>query len=403
MYHRGASRPVDTPTRAASGIAVPVGQSGVPESITVDTPLRTASGIAGPVPEGRTIHQGAGRLLHMHAGRQEADAGSGAGAATVAFFGPDNDDRPRSDSRCNPRTRAREAHLFSKAVPIAHGFTRPLVLSSRTVQGECQSTIGAYVVVNAGGWILTAGHLLEIVRQQQESVRRHQGFRSNVVEFQRDTVADKRFRKKGVRTFERPATVSVRNHSVWWGIDDAHLVEAKMLPEADLALGRLEPFDPASVPQYPVFKDPGGDYMPGRSLCKLGFPFHRIVPVYDEEADAFTLPPGSVPLPMFPLDGMFTRIVNTRAPGSGAGKPSAFIETSSPSLIGQMGGPVFDAEARVWGIQSHTMHHPLGFHPPAPGGGPGQVEHQFLNMGLAVHASVIRRFLDSEGIAHRSG
>ena len=339
----------------------------------------------------------------MRAVRQEADAGSGAGATAVAFFGPDNDDHPRSDSRCNPRTRAREAHLFSKAVPIAHGFTRPLVLSSRTVQGECQSTIGAYVVVNAGGWILTAGHLLDIVRQQQESVRRHQGFRSNVVEFQRDTVADKRFRKKGVRTFERPATVSVRNHSVWWGIDDAHLVEAKMLPEADLALGRLEPFDPASVPQYPVFKDPDGDYMPGRSLCKLGFPFHRIVPVYDEEADAFTLPPGSVPLPMFPLDGMFTRIVNTRAPGSGAGKPSAFIETSSPSLIGQMGGPVFDAEARVWGIQSHTMHHPLGFHPPAPGGGPGQVEHQFLNMGLAVHASVIRRFLDSEGIAHRSG
>ena len=57
--------------------------------------------------------------------------------------------------------------MFSKAVPIAAGFTRPVVISSRTMQGACAGTIGAYVVVNPGGWILTAGHLLDIVRKQQ--------------------------------------------------------------------------------------------------------------------------------------------------------------------------------------------------------------------------------------------
>ncbi len=294
--------------------------------------------------------------------------------------------------------------MFSQAVSIAAGFTRPMVISSRTTQGACSSTIGAFVVVNAAGWILTAGHLLDIVRQQQESARRYQGYRGNVVDFQRDTAADKRYRKKGVRTFQRPRGASVRNHSVWWGVDSARLVEAKLLPAADLALGRLEPFDPASVPRFPVFKDPSGGYAPGRSLCKLGFPLHRIEPVYDEDAEAFTLPPGSVPLPMLPLEGMFTRVVNTRAPGSGeGGDPSPFIETSTPSLIGQMGGPVFDREAVVWGIQSHTMHHALGFQPPVPGGRGVQVEHQFLNTGLAVHAGVIRRLLDAEGIEYRRG
>ena len=291
--------------------------------------------------------------------------------------------------------------MFSKAVPMASGFTRPLVMSSRTTQGECRSTIGAYVVLNADGWILTAGHLLEIVRQHQEGVRRHQGYRDNVVEFQRDTVADKHFRRKGVRTFHRPATATVRNHSVWWGIDNVRLVEARVLPAADLALGRLDPFDPASVPHYPVLKDPDRDYLPGHSLCKLGYPFQQLVPIYDEETNTFTFPPGSVPLALFPLEGIFTRIVNTRAPGSTGAETSPFIETSSPTLIGQMGGPVFDRAARVWGIQSHTMHHPLGFHPPIPGGGRGQVEHQFLNTGLAVHASVIRRLLDTEGIAYQ--
>ena len=61
--------------------------------------------------------------------------------------------------------------MFSKAVSIAAGFTRPVVISSRTSKGACSSTIGAYVVLNREGWILPAGHLLEIVRTQQESVR----------------------------------------------------------------------------------------------------------------------------------------------------------------------------------------------------------------------------------------
>ena len=292
--------------------------------------------------------------------------------------------------------------MFSKAVAINAGHTRPMVISSRTAEGACRSVIGAYVVLNRDGWILTAGHLLDIVRRQQESARRHRGYRGNVVEFHRDVGADKRFRKKGVRTIQQPADASVRNHSVWWGIDGARVVEAKLVPAADLALGRIEPFDPESVQRYPVFKDPARGYAPGRSLCKLGFPFHRIEPVYDEREDTFTLPPGSVPLPLFPLEGMFTRVVNTRAPGSGEGEPSAFIETSTPSLIGQMGGPVFDTGAVVWGIQSHTMHHSLGFRPPVPGGPSGQVEHQFLNTGLAVHVSVIRGLLDAEGIAYES-
>ena len=290
--------------------------------------------------------------------------------------------------------------MFSEAVPIAAGFTRPMVISSRTAQGACSATIGACVVVNREGWIVTAGHLLEIVRRHQESARRHQGYRDNVVEFHRDIAADKRFRKRGVRTFHPPGASSVRNHSVWWGADGTRLVEARLAPAADLALGRIEPFDGASVARYPVFKDPSRRYTPGRSLCKLGFPLHSIEPVYDEKANTFTLPAGSVPLPAFPLEGMFTRVVNTRTPGSGEGEPSPFIETSTPSLIGHMGGPVFDCEAVVWGIQSHTMHHPLGFRPPVPDGAPGQVGHQFLNTGLAVHASVIRGFLDAEGVTY---
>ena len=224
-----------------------------------------------------------------------------------------------------------------------------------------------------------------------------------MVEFQRDLAADKRYRKQGVRTFHLPEGSAVSNHSVWWGVDGVQLAEAKIRPSADLALCRLEPFDADSVPRFPVIKDPARGYSPGRSLCNLGFPLHRIEPLYNEETNTFTLPPGSVPLPMLPLDGMFMRVINKRAPEGADGETCAFIELSSPSLIGQMGGPVFDADAAVWGIQSHTVYYPLGFSPPIPGARQGQVAHQFLNTGLAVHAAVIRRFLDDEGIGYEGG
>ena len=165
------------------------------------------------------------------------------------------------------------------------------------------------------GWILTAGHLLGILRQQQQSAGRRAGFRENVIEFQRDLAADKRFRKQGVRTFHLPEGSAVSNHSAWWEVDGVKLAEAKIRPSADLALCRLEPFDADSVPRFPVIKDPARGYSPGRNLCNLGFPLHRIEPRYDEKTNAFTLPPGSVPLPMLPLDGMFMRVINKRARG----------------------------------------------------------------------------------------
>ncbi len=292
--------------------------------------------------------------------------------------------------------------MFSKAVPVAAGYTRPMVISSRSAEGHCGSIIGAYIVLNRDGWILTAGHLLDILRRQQESARRRAGYRENVVEFQSDLAADKRFRRQGVRSFHPPKQSAVANHSVWWGVDGVELVVAKVRPAADLALCRLDPFDPDSVARFPVIKSPSRGYTPGRSLCNLGFPLHKIEPIYDEQTDTFSLPPGSVPLPMLPLDGMFMRVVNKRGPNGAEGESSDFIELSSPSLIGQMGGPVFDAEAVVWGIQSHTVHYPLGFSPPVPGGPKGQVAHQFLNTGLAVHAEVIRRFLDDEGIEYQA-
>lgn len=301
--------------------------------------------------------------------------------------------------------------MFAKAYRIASSFTLPVVISSRSDKGECASAIGACVVVNRAGWILTSAHLIGEIQRQQQSAMQHLAFNQEVRGLEQDTVADKRFRKSKVRAVHRPGKGSVRNHSVWWGRDGAQLLEVTVQAAGDLALGRLEPFDANTIAQYPVFKRPGECYAPGRSLCKFGFPFHAITPVFDEQQNAFMLPEGAVPLPLFPIEGIFTRVVVTPMPQAGSDEPGKFIETSSPGLVGQSGGPIVDAEGAVWALQSHTRHYPLGFSPPVPGQDgdaqpitkpDAQREHQFLNVGLGVHAEVILGLLDRCGVAHRS-
>ena len=61
-------------------------------------------------------------------------------------------------------------------------------------------------------------------------------------------------------------------------------------------------------------------------------------------------------------------------------------------------GLYFDQAGRVWGIQSRTTHLPLGFSPPVPGGAKNAVEHQFLNVGWAVHPEVVQAFLKENGV-----
>ena len=43
--------------------------------------------------------------------------------------------------------------MFRLAYKIAREFTFPVILSRRTIAGACSSSIGAYVVINADGWI----------------------------------------------------------------------------------------------------------------------------------------------------------------------------------------------------------------------------------------------------------
>jgi hypothetical protein len=288
-----------------------------------------------------------------------------------------------------------------------------VIISRKTVSGECSSAIGSFVVINEDGWIVTAAHILELcmtLGKECASVRSINAERDAI---RSDTTLTDRDKRKRISKLSFPPKNSTEEFSIWWGIGLASQIEnavggqvqldnAAAIPEADLAVGRLQPFDPAWVKIYPVFKDPSKNFDSGVSLMKVGFPFHSIVPAWDSDNRRFEFPDGALPVPRFPIEGIFTRVAQTKwAGGSVLPFPIRFVETSTPGLRGQSGGSTVDIKGTVWAIQSRTTHLPLGFDPEVPGK-PGQTEHQFINVGLGIHPETMFGFFQQQGIEYQT-
>ena len=74
------------------------------------------------------------------------------------------------------------------------------------------------------------------------------------------------------------------------------------------------------------------------------------------------------------------------------------METSSPGVSGQSGGPVFDAAGTVWAVQSRTDFRPFGCCGGNGTRGKRAVERHFLNVGVGIHPEIITAFLSANGI-----
>lgn len=289
--------------------------------------------------------------------------------------------------------------MFRNAYEGACRFTQPAILYWKTFEGECGAGIGSIVIVNSEGWIVTAAHIvsqaLDLGRadigarqweQQREAIRT-------------DTAISAKERTKRFAALGTPQKKSAIRAASSWGYNNSRLTNITIIKDVDLAVGKLDPFDPAWVTEYPVFKDPSKNFLPGASLCKLGYPFHDIKPLYDEGTSSFTIPPEMSVLPFFPIEGMFTRTLEVASTSHPF--PLRFIETSTPGLRGQSGGPTFDTSGAIWGIQSQTRHLPLGFSPEIKDGGKFHKEHQFLNVGMGVHVETVLGLFNQIGIQHQ--
>ena len=285
--------------------------------------------------------------------------------------------------------------MFQGAIKKAKQYTLPVVVSYRRQDGTTGSLIGAFIVLNEDGWILTAAHIVSEMQRFAQELNAYNDYTAQQASLGAEGKLTRAERKKKIRSFVKPPKNSVTNFSPWWGRDGWRVDSFQLNPLADVAIGQIIGFDKTRVKTYPVFKNPAVNFDVGENLCKLGFPFHGIKPTFVETTSRFQLPQGALPIPFFPIEGIFTRTAIIKD-GNDETASAKFVETSSPGLRGQSGGPTFDAQGRVWAMQSRTVHYPLGFSPEVPNH--RNREHQFLNSGMGTHANTIISILSNFGV-----
>lgn len=280
--------------------------------------------------------------------------------------------------------------MFADACQKAIRYTRPVAISTRRYDGTLRTDVGTMIVVNEDGWILTAAHLFDSFFRFQSDTKKIAEINGiNASKVQKSNAPPNEI--KIDKTF-------IVNHSFWWGWDNVRVTNVMLNRQVDVALAKLEPFNPEWVGEYPVFADP--DHMPiGRSVCRAGYPFLNITPEFIEGPSAFKIPKIPAERFFYPLPGILSHM-ESKGKTMDESCTMKFIETSSPGLKGQSGGPIFDVDGHVYGMQIVTEHRPTGFHPTAEFDGQKYIENQFLNIGVGVHVSTLYELMDKKGIRY---
>ena len=290
--------------------------------------------------------------------------------------------------------------MFSKSCALAAEYTFPVLVSYYFFNETVESSIGSFVILNDEGWIITAAHVIDPASLYQQHAVEMQKYNEAVAYIESNSRLEEKEKKRRVVKLN-PNQKWIKSFSYWWGADIHMIDQWHILKENDIAVGHIKNYDPNFIKIYPSFKEPV-HLQHGTSLCKMGFPFYDVKAGYDKESNTFSFGASVFPIPRFPLEGMFTRDIAAGKSADGL-YDIKFLETSSPGLRGQSGGPIFDTEGRIWAIQSQTRHLPLGFSPKIKSGNKEIEENQFLNVAWGAHVETILKFLDRHSIKYALG
>ena len=283
--------------------------------------------------------------------------------------------------------------MFQDAIAKNRNYIVPVLTGIKYYGSDkILNGIATMIALNDEGWFLTCKHVVNNIIA--ESI-----VNNNYLNFLKE-LEDKKEHKEVIEmryNLRNDKEVLVKN-LVPLGRNESIKYQCINHDYLDLAVLHIENLD-LKFPNYPIFSEV--DCVQGKSLCKLGFPF----PDYDyfELDDAKTSivikEKGIFSTPTFPLDGIMTRGLI-----DGKGSLSMF-EMSSPGLRGQSGGPIFDSNGILYGIQVATRAFDLDFDFNGTiirGVDRKQVNVQsFLHLGIGINSSTIRNFLDTHKIRYK--
>lgn len=289
--------------------------------------------------------------------------------------------------------------MFIKAIEDVSKFTRPLHTIMRNYEGLISPGTATFFFVNEDGVAITCKHVLNLIIQADAINNQYKLFKSDLANVPNDNKYKIKIHGLELKhKLKKETTIQVKNNFVNC-VDAMTSMTCHAHPTLDLAIIIFEGFTKKLYDSYATFVSDPNKMKQGKYLCRLGFPFPEFNnfqhnPVTDDIEWTNT---GVQNSPSFPIDGIITRFV-----GDGQGQIIA-TELSTPGLKGQSGGPLFDSDGLVYGMQYETSHLHLGFDikdkEVINDGKKSKVSNApFLHVGHCIHVDRIKEFLTLHNI-----
>jgi hypothetical protein len=258
--------------------------------------------------------------------------------------------------------------------------------------------------VNDDGWAVTCKHVADLIINADHIVEQYHQFQQ-----ERGLLPVNKNRKAALKRLEQKynyhsgVTVQIKNNFLDC-VTPINEIDFIMHGNCDLAILHFNGYTERHYQGHAIFAKSDNIARPGDFLCRLGYPFPEYSDFsYDATSDEINwVEGGQANSPRFPMEGMFTRHLQ------GINGEIMGIELSTPGLRGQSGGPLFNSDGIVLGMQSATNHLHLGFdminaNIPISGKMETVNNQPFLHVGQCIHASIIKRFLDDNHVKYYVG
>jgi hypothetical protein len=290
--------------------------------------------------------------------------------------------------------------MFVEALDHVDRFTRPIHFISRYYgSSEIIPQTATMFFVNEDGYAVTCRHVVDNLINIDTPYTRYLSFKKELRFFEKEpTFALQKSRLEEKYGLTQDSLIRIK-YSFPGSVSGDYQLVIHRHPVFDLAIVRFAGYSGKRYNGFARFlKDDEQHVKPGRSLCRLGYPFPEFTNYYlNRDIDDIAWSnEGRVGTPGFPIDGIITRKI--------ADPNGIFgIEMSTPGLKGQSGGPLFDRHGIVYGMQSATQHLHLGFDQVnreviSDGVRKRVSNYPFLNVGKCVHVRIIKDFLREKGV-----
>lgn len=294
--------------------------------------------------------------------------------------------------------------MFAEAIEKVDTFTRPIHTISRTYSGFVTPGSATLFFVNDEGVAITCKHVLNVIAQADQINSSYVRFKNERDALPRDVHFKKKLQALETKYQYKKGTTVQRKNNFINTFDTISDIECHAHPSLDLAILVFKGFSKKFYTSHATLLKDTTQIKQGRSLCKLGYPFPEFnnFEYHAGRDDIDWTNTGNPNSPRFPLDGIVTRFVGTEHHQVTA------IEMSTPGLRGQSGGPLFDRNGIIYGMQFQTSHLHLGFDIAdkeiiQDGRKMHVSNYPFLHVGHCIHVDRIKDFLDEYRIKYYEG